>query len=96
MVPDRRHSWSVIQDDGSEKDSGHFDTSVLPDAADLRALSQIAAAIEHSETLAEYMVVPPLPADLDDRTKSQAIDQQIRKRHAHLIYACRKPSPLNR
>ncbi len=90
-MPDRRHSWSVIQDDGSEKDSGHFDTSVLPDAADLRALSQIAAAIEHSETLAEYMVVPPLPADLDDRTKSQAIDQQIRKRHAHLIYACRKP-----
>lgn len=91
LVPDRRQNWSVIQDDGSKKDVGHFDTSVLPDAADLRALSQIAAAIEHSETLAEYMSVPPLPADLDDRTKSQAIDQQIRKRHAHLIHACHKP-----
>ena len=91
LVPDRRQSWSVIQDDGSEKDAGHFDISVLPDAADLRALSQIAAAIEHSETLPEYMAVPPLPADLDDRTKSQAIDQQISKRHVHLIHACRKP-----
>lgn len=91
LVPDRRQNWSVIQDDGSERDAGHFDISVLPDAADLRALSQIAAAIEHSESLAEYMAVPPLPADLDDRTKSQAIDQQIRKRHVHLIHACRKP-----
>ena len=91
LVPDRRQNWSVIQDDGSEKDAGHFDTAVLPDAADLRALSQISAAIEHSNTLDEYMAVPPLPADLDDRTKSQAIDQQIRKRHVHLIHACRKP-----
>lgn len=91
LVPDRRQNWSVIQDDGSERDAGHFDTSVLPDAADLRALSQISAAIGHSETLAEYLAVSPLPADLDDRTKSQAIDQQIRKRHVHLIYACRKP-----
>ncbi len=91
LVPDRRQNWSVIQGDGSEKDAGHFDTSVLPDTADLRALSQIAAAIGHSETLAEYMAVPPLPADLDDLTKSQAIDQQIHKRHVHLIHACRKP-----
>lgn len=91
LVPDRRQNWSVIQGDGSEKDAGHFDTSVLPDAADLRALSQIATAIEHSETLDEYMAVLPLPADLDDRAKSQAIDQQIRKRHVHLIHACRKP-----
>ena len=91
LVPDRRQNWSVIQDDGFVKDAGHFDASILPDAADLRALSQISAAIEHSETLTEYMTVPPLPADLDDRTKSQAIDQQIRKRYVHLIHACRKP-----
>jgi len=91
LVPDRRQNWSVDHDDGLAKDAGHFDASVLPDAADLRALSQISAAIEHAETLTEYMTVPPLPADLDDRTKSQAIDQQIRKRYVHLIHACRKP-----
>jgi hypothetical protein len=91
LVPDRRQNWSVMQDDGSVKDAGHFDAAVLPDAADLRALSQISAAIENSGSLAEYMAVPPLPADLDDRTQSQAVDQQIRKRHVHLIHACRKP-----
>jgi len=91
LVPDRRQNWSVDHDDGLAKDAGHFDASVLPDAADLRALSQISAAIEHAETFTEYMTVPPLPADLDDRSKSQAIDQQIRKRYVHLIHACRKP-----
>jgi hypothetical protein len=91
LVPDRRQNWSIIQDVGSIKETGHFDTSVLPDAADMRALSQIAAAIDHSKTLAEYIAVSPLPTDLDDRTKSQAIDQQIRNRYIHLVHACRRP-----
>jgi len=91
LVPDRRQNWSVVPDDGWAQDAGHFDTSVLPDAADLRALSQVSAAIEHSATLADYMGVPPLPPDLDDRAKSQTIDQQIRQRYVHLVHACRKP-----
>lgn len=91
LVPDRRQNWSIIQEGGSAKDTGHFDTSLLPDAADLRALLQISAAIEHSKTLAEYTTVSPLPTDLDDRTKSQEIDQQIRKRFVHLVHACRRP-----
>lgn len=94
LVPDRRQNWSVIQGEGLEKDAGHFDTAVLPDAADLRTLSQISAAIENCGTLEEYMALPPLPANLDDRTKSQAIDEQIYKRYVHLIHACRKPRQL--
>lgn len=88
LVPDRRLNWSVALD---SKLAGHFDSSVLPDAEDIRALSQISAAIKCCTTLAEYLAVSPIPTDLDVRGKSQLIDTQIVVLGAHLIHACHKP-----
>lgn len=91
LVPDRQDNWAVSDSGRRVIANGRIAGGMLPQASEIRALRQIAVPMSQVKNVDELMSVAPLPADLDDRVKSQWIDNELAKLFPHLVAVCYRP-----
>lgn len=95
LVPDARGHWSLLDDEGQQRQAGTFGTHQLPgelEATSITALGrQLQALVDRGAGWLDWMDITPVVPGMSDQVEPQPLEKSIREHLGHLEQVCRRP-----